>query len=222
MTISSGSSFAEHTSVVRYLSSSFGLASSSTGRTSFLRSLSDSLGLVASQFEGRSIALSISLGSISSLVQQISLVRSLAGSLALNTSLGRSASAVRSLGVSWTTTSLAGHRVSYDRSIGDKIGDGTILSGHYDCSENLIVSCGSVSISFAFLAIAIGAIVFGVYAVKERRKSSRLPEKPKPEKVVVDKEGWETKASDSKGRRQSEASNDKERKEESDGWVPGP
>jgi hypothetical protein len=90
--------------------------------------------------------------------------------------------------------------------MGNKIGDGTVLSGHYDCSENLIVSCGSVSISFAFLAIAIGALVFSVYAVKERRKSSRLPDEPKPDKVVVDKEGWETKAPDAKRRKQSKAS----------------
>jgi hypothetical protein len=106
--------------------------------------------------------------------------------------------------------------------MGNKIGDRSVLSGHYDCSENLIVSCGSVSVSFAFLAIAIGALVFSVYAVKERRKSSRLPEEPKPDKVVIDREGWETKASHVKGRKQSEASNDKERKKESDDRVPGP
>jgi len=115
------------------------------------------------------------------------------------------------LGDSWTTNSLEGHRASYSKSIGNKIGDGTVLSGHYDCSENLIVSCGSVSVSFAFLAIAIGALVFSVYAVKERQKSSRLPEESKPEKVDVDKEGWETKASGHEGR-----------KKKSDDWVPGP
>jgi hypothetical protein len=86
----------------------------------------------------------------------------------------------------------------------------------------LIVSCGSVSVSFAFLAIAIGALVFAVYAVKERRKSSRLPEKPKPEKVVVDKEGWETKASDAKGHKQSKTSSSEGRKKKPDEWVPGP
>jgi hypothetical protein len=127
----------------------------------------------------------------------------------LGSNFGRSASASRSLGDSWTTNSLAGHRASYGRSIGNKIGDKNILSGHYDCSENLIVSCGSVSVSFAFLAIAIGALVFAVYAVKERRKSSRLPIEPKPEKVVVDTEGWETKASDAKERKKSKASNGK-------------
>jgi hypothetical protein len=102
--------------------------------------------------------------------------------------------------------------------MGNKIGDRNVLSGHYDCSENLIVSCGSVSVSFAFLAIAIGALVFSVYAVKERRKSSRLPEEPKPEKVVVDKEGWETKAFDGKKRRRKKSSNDMEdREQKSDG-----
>jgi hypothetical protein len=118
--------------------------------------------------------------------------------------------------------SLAEHWASYSKSIGNKIGDRTVLSGHYNCSENLIVSCGSVSVSFAFLAIAIGALVFAVYAVKELRKSSRLPVEPKPDKVVVDKEGWETKASDAKERKQSKASNDEERKKKSDDWVSGP
>jgi len=152
----------------------------------------------------------------------MSLVRSLIGSLSLGSGFGRSASALRSLGDSWSTNSLAGHGASYSKSIGDKIGDRTVLSGHYDCSQNLVVSCGSVSVSFAFLAIAIGAMVFAVFAVKERRKSSRLPEEPKPERVVVDKEGWETKASEAKGRKQSKASNDEEREKKSDDWVPGP
>jgi len=149
-------------------------------------------------------------------------VRSLTGSLSLGSSFGRSASAFRSLGGSWTTNSLAGHRAAYGKSIGSKIGDGNVLSGHYNCSENLIVSCGSVSVSFAFLAIAIGALVFAVYAVKERRKSSRLPKVPKPDKVVVDKEGWETRASDAKARKQPKSSNDEERKKKPDDWVPGP
>jgi hypothetical protein len=106
--------------------------------------------------------------------------------------------------------------------MGNKIGDRTVLSGHYDCSENLIVSCGSVSISFAFLAIAIGALVFAVYAIKERRKSSRLPVEPKPDEVVVDKEGWETKASEAKGPKRSKTTNDEEPKKKSDDWVSGP
>jgi hypothetical protein len=149
-------------------------------------------------------------------------MRSLTGSLSLGSGFGRSASAFRSLGGSWISNSLAGHLASYSKSIGNKIGDRTVLSGHYDCSENLIVSCGSVSVSFAFLAIAIGALVFAVYAVKERRKSSRLPKEPEPEKVVVDKEGWETKASDAKGRKQSKSSSNEGRKKKPDEWVPGP
>ncbi len=122
------------------------------------------------------------------------------------------------MGDSWSTNSLARHWASYSKSIGNKIGDGTVLSGHYDCSENLIVSCGSVSISFAFLAIAIGALVFAVYAVEERRKSFRLPVEPKPDKVVVDKEGWETKATDGKQPKRKKSSNDKvDREQKSDG-----
>jgi hypothetical protein len=58
--------------------------------------------------------------------------------------------------------------------------------------------------------------VFAVYAVKERRKSSRLPKELKPEKVVVDTEGWETKASDAKERQKSKASNGKVQKGKSD------
>jgi len=164
----------------------------------------------------------MSLASFSNSAQQVSLVRSLTGSLSLGSSVGRSASAFRSLGASWTTNSLAGHRASYSESIGDKIGERIVLSGHYDCSENLIVSCGSVSVSFAFLAIAIGALVFAVYAVKERRKSSQPPKVPKPDKVVVDREGWETKAPDAKARKQSKASNNEERKKKPDDWVSGP
>jgi len=45
---------------------------------------------------------------------------------------------------------------------------------------------------------------------------------PKPDKVVVDKEGWETKASDAKARKQSKASNNEERKKKPDDWVSGP
>ena len=213
MTISSASTFAEHTSVVRSLSISLGLSSSFTERSSFFRSLSDSLGFAGSQFEGHSLALNASLGSVSNSAQQMSLVRSLTGSLFLGSGLGRSSSAFRSLSDSWTTNSLApGHKSSYSKSIENKIGDGNGLSGHYDCSQNLIVSCGSVSVSFAFLAIAIGAVVFAVFALNEGRKSSRSLEQPKPHKVVVDKEGWETKASDAKGSKQSKASNNEERK----------
>jgi hypothetical protein len=70
----------------------------------------------------------------------------------------------------------------------------TVLSGHYDCSENLIANCGSSSASFAFLVIVFGVIIFGIYATEQRRRAH--PGELEPEKVFVDREGWETKAVD--------------------------
>jgi hypothetical protein len=72
----------------------------------------------------------------------------------------------------------------------------TVLSGHTDCSENLIANCGSVSASFAFLVIVIGVLMFGVYVARQYRQSSAHVEEPEAEKVFVDEEGWETKAVD--------------------------
>ena len=71
------------------------------------------------------------------------------------------------------------------------------LSGHSDCSESLIVNCGSVTAAFAFLVIALGVLIFGIYATVQRRRAH--PGEPKPEKVFVDREGWETKVSDEEG-----------------------
>ena len=76
-----------------------------------------------------------------------------------------------------------------------KAGFGTqmSLSGHYDC-----INCGgSVSALFGFLVIAFGVLIFGVYAVKQRRQSQSPPKEPAETKVQVDQEGWETKTSDS-------------------------
>jgi hypothetical protein len=94
----------------------------------------------------------------------------------------------------------------------------TVLSGHYDCHETLIANCGTASASFAYLVVALGAILFAVYAIRLRGRSPSLPEELKHENVLVDKEGWETKASDGKKRKREKSSNDKENREQkSDG-----
>ncbi|HEY4823047.1 MAG TPA: hypothetical protein VIH83_05115, partial [Candidatus Bathyarchaeia archaeon] len=72
----------------------------------------------------------------------------------------------------------------------------TVLSGRSYCFENMIVNCGSASASFAFLVIAFGVLLFGIYATKQHRQSLAHPGGLKTEKVFVGKEGWETKVSD--------------------------
>jgi hypothetical protein len=95
--------------------------------------------------------------------------------------------------------------------LGGHITTKTVLSGHYDCHETLIGNCGTPSATFAYLVVVVGALLFAVYAVRLRKPSSGLPEELRPENVVVDKEGWETKASDKKKRK---ISNDKENREQ--------
>jgi hypothetical protein len=86
----------------------------------------------------------------------------------------------------------------------------TVLSGHSDCFENLIVNCGVASASFAFLVIALGLLVFGIYAIREHRQSSALRGEQEAEKVFVDKEGWETKAVDEEEGSETRTSDDEE------------
>ncbi len=87
----------------------------------------------------------------------------------------------------------------------------TVLSGHSDCFENLIVNCGSPSASFAFLVIAIGVSAFGIYATIQHRKSHAHPGEPETEKVFVDREGWETRVSDDEEGGEMTVFDDKER-----------
>jgi len=143
-------------------------------------------------------------------------VKSLADSLSSSSSLGEQFSLVRTLSDSLTTNSrLAKGSAEVLRS---NLTGKTVLSGHYDCHETIIGNCGSVSGSFAYLVVALGAIAFAVYAIRLRRQSPGLPEELKPENVVVDKEGWETKASDGKKPRRKKYSSDKEgREQNSDG-----
>jgi hypothetical protein len=93
-------------------------------------------------------------------------------------------------------------------NLGGHITAPTVLSGHYDCHETIVGNCGTASASFAYLVVAIGAIAFAVYAIRLRGRSPGLADELKPENVVVDKEGWETKASDKKERQRKKTSND--------------
>ena len=70
------------------------------------------------------------------------------------------------------------------------MGSRVSLSGRYGC-----INCESNSGYFAFLVIAIGVLLFGVYAAKQRRRPPSHDE-TKDEKVLVDEEGWEMKASE--------------------------
>jgi len=66
--------------------------------------------------------------------------------------------------------------------------------------------------------VALGAILFAVYAIRLRRRSPGLPEELRHENVLVDKEGWEIKASDGKKPKRKKSSNDKvDREQKSDG-----
>jgi hypothetical protein len=100
-------------------------------------------------------------------------------------------------------------------SLGGHITTSTVLSGHYNCHETLIGNCGTPSATFAYLVVVLGALLFAVYAVRLRQRSPGPPEELKPVNVVVDKEGWETKASDNKKKQKREkTSNDKEDREQ--------
>ncbi len=77
--------------------------------------------------------------------------------------------------------------------LGTNFGSREVLMGHYGC-----LNCSSNTGDFAFLVIALGVAVFGLYAAKQRRQSSRPEDHQDDELVVVDKEGWETKSFDSK------------------------
>jgi len=154
------------------------------------------LGFAASFFRGRAIYLSASLGSNSSIAEQNSFFRSLTGSLTLGSGFVERSSLYRSLTGSWTIGSQYGRGSFTAENLQANFNTRTTLSGHSDCSENIVVNCGSSSASFAFLVIAVGVSIFGVYAVKQRRRHPAPPGGLKDEKVVIDTEGWETKHKD--------------------------
>jgi len=112
--------------------------------------------------------------------------------------------------------SLYGRGSLYTENLRADFNTGAVLSGHYDCHENLIVNCGTVSASFAFLVVGLGVLIFGIYVARQRWQSSGPPEELEPEEVFVDREGWETKVSDDKEQGGTKASKDEE------GWEGKP
>jgi len=78
-------------------------------------------------------------------------------------------------------------------ALGTNFGSREVLMGRYGC-----LNCSSNTGDFAFLVVALGVAVFGLYAAKQGRQSSRPEDHQDDEQVVVDKEGWETKSFDSK------------------------
>jgi hypothetical protein len=159
--------------------------------------------------------LNAALGSTSSVGEQISFFRSLAGSLSSNSGLGEHLSLLRTLSGSLTMNSRFGKGSA--ENLRSDLTTKTGLSGHYDCHETIVGNCGTVSASFAYLVVALGAMAFAVYAIRLRRRSPSLPEELRPENVVVDKEGWETKASDKKKRQRKKSSNEENRDENPEG-----
>jgi len=142
------------------------------------------------------VNLTVSLGSSASLAEKSSLFRSLTGSLTLGSGFRRDTSLFRSLTGSWTLGSFYGRGSFTAENLQANFNTRAVLSGHSDCSENVIVNCGSSSASFAFLVIAIGGSIFGIYAVRQRRRFRAPQGGLKDEKVFVDREGWETKHED--------------------------
>src|SRR5204863_8405892 len=157
---------------------------------------------------------SASLGSTSSIAEQISFFRSLTGSLTLGSGFVERSSLQRPLTGAWIIGSGYGRGSFIAENLQANFNTRAALSGHDDCHENLIVNCGTVSASFAFLVVGLGVLIFGIHAAKQRSRSPILQEEP--EEVIVDKEGWETKASEDEGRN--------ERKDHSDeqGWEKKP
>ncbi|HYY92613.1 MAG TPA: hypothetical protein VE955_11565 [Candidatus Dormibacteraeota bacterium] len=193
-----------------------GSNSSPAEHNSLFRSLTDTIGLSGAATKGLAEALSTSLGQVSGLVEQSSFFRSLTGSfdlasgpaersslsLTLTGSLGLDGSQSKGFAGTLTvsqgaTSSLAGTLI-YTRILQAGFNATTPLSGHFDCRENLIGNCGSSFDPFAFLVIALGFLLFGIYAIRQRREPPSQPREAQgaqPSEVYVDKEGWETRIS---------------------------
>jgi len=134
------------------------------------------------------------MGSTSSIAEQNMFFKSLSGSLTSGSGIGERLSLHKTL--SGSLTLLGSYRSGgslFIENLRANFNGRTALFGHTDCSENIIANCGSSTASFAFLVIAVGVSLFGVYAVKQRRRSRAPRRGPKGEKVFVDKEGWETR-----------------------------
>jgi hypothetical protein len=176
------------------MTDSIGSVSGINEKRSFFRSLSDSLNLGSSFFRGRAVYLGAFVGSTSGSADQGSFFRALTGSITSVTGFGEKASFFMSLSSSWTVHASRG--LQFIENLGANFNRRTVLSGHTDCSENIILNCGSSTASFAFLVIGVGVSIFSIYAFKQRRRFSTSRKAQKDEKVVVDPEGWETKHRD--------------------------
>lgn len=204
------------------LTATIGYASSLSKQASLFKSLTGSLAIAGTETKGLATSLTATLGPSSKFAEQNSFVRSLAGSLSSGSGLGEQLSLSRFLNGSLTINSrFAKGSIENLRS---HLGTPSVLSGHYDCHETLVSNCGTVSASFAYLVVAVGAVLFAVYSMRLRRRAPGLPEELRPEDVAVDKEGWETKASKKKGKKQAKDSKDnaESTKKESDEWSAGP
>src|SRR5260370_40746126 len=145
------------------LSASIGSAASFADRTSLFRSLTGSLGIAGTETKGLATSLSATLGSPSACAEQTMFVRSLAGSLSSSSGPGEQLSLLRSLSSSLTMNSRFGKGSA--ENLRSNLTSRTVLSGHYDCHETLLANCGTASASFAYLVVALGAMLFEVYAI---------------------------------------------------------
>ena len=154
--------------------------------------------------------MSASLGSASGSVEKASFFRSPAASLGSSFSLAEGRTLFRSLSVSWAMNSLGGRDTFFSENLRLSLNTRGAVSGHYECQVNVFVNCGAITSSFAFLVIALIAVialVFGIYATRQywqspthREVKDEVPEYfiDRKEKVVEDEEGWETRSFDDK------------------------
>jgi hypothetical protein len=156
------------------------------------------------------MGLTASFSSSSSLAEKSSIFKSLADALGSGSSLAEKSSVFRSLSGSLSLASYGNRGSFFTENLQGKFGTTRVLSGHSDCFENVIVNCGSVSASFAFLVVAFAVLVFGIYATKQRRQSRAQPGGLKTEESFVDKEGWETRGFNDEERRETKGSDDEE------------
>jgi hypothetical protein len=85
-----------------------------------------------------------------------------------------------------------GRGSSYIENLQASLNTQSFLSGHYDCRENPLTNCGSSTASFAFLVVAVGVMIFGMYVTKQRRQSPAQQGEADDAKATHDEEGWET------------------------------
>jgi hypothetical protein len=111
-----------------------------------------------------------------------------------SSNLAQQISLFRYLNESWNIKSYGVKGSFYTENPHANFTSRALLSGQYDCRENPIVNCGSLTASFAYLVIALGVLIFGIYVVRQRRETRQLVEMATSEGILVDKEGWEKKS----------------------------